>query len=97
MKKPSEVSFKGFLLDILENRSNVNRIDEPGTPQLNGKVERSHRTDRKEFYQLLEYTNDVDLNRKLKDWETFYNYHRPHGAHEGKTPYEKLKSSILND
>ena len=69
----------------------------PGTPQLNGKVERSHRTDRKEFYQLLEYTNDVDINRKLKDWETFYNYHRPHGAHEGKTPYEKLKSSILND
>lgn len=69
----------------------------PGTPQLNGKVERSHRTDRKEFYQLLEYTNDVDLNRKLKDWENFYNYHRPHGAHDGKTPYEKLKSSILND
>jgi len=69
----------------------------PGTPRLNGKVERSHRTNRKEFYQLLEYTNDVDLNRKLKDWETFYNYHRPHGAHEGKTPYEKLKSSILND
>lgn len=29
--------------------------------------------------------------------ENFYNYHRPHGAHEGKTPYEKLKSSILND
>ena len=69
----------------------------PGTPQLNGKVERSHRTDRKEFYQLLEYTNDVDLNRKLKDWENFYNYHRPHGAHQGKTPYEKVKSSILND
>ena len=69
----------------------------PGTPQLNGKVERSHRTDRKEFYQLLEYTNDVDLNRKLKDWETFYNNFRPHGAHEGKTPYEKLKSSILKD
>ena len=69
----------------------------PGTPQLNGKVERSHRTYRKEFYQLLEYTNDVDLNCKLKDWENFYNYHRPHVAHQGKTPYEKLKSSILND
>ena len=40
----------------------------PGTRQLNGKVERSHRTDRKEFYQLLEYTNDVDvdLNRNIK-------------------------------
>lgn len=69
----------------------------PGTPQLNGKVERSHRTDRKEIYQLLEYTNDVDLNRKLKDWEIFYNYQRPLGSHERKTPYEKLKSSIPND
>ena len=29
IKKPSEVSFKGFLVDILENRSKVNRIDEP--------------------------------------------------------------------
>ena len=68
----------------------------PRSPQLNGKVERSHRTDKKEFYQLLNYTGDVDLNRKLKDWETFYNYHRPHGAFNGKTPYEKLKSSLNN-
>ena len=49
------------------------------------------------YQRYMRYTNDVDLNRKLKDWENFYNYHRPHGAHEGKTPYEKLKSSILND
>ena len=35
------------------------------TPQLNGKVERSHRTDKQEFYQLLSYTGDVDLNQKL--------------------------------
>jgi transposase InsO family protein len=27
----------------------------PRTPQLNGKVERSHRTDKDEFYQLLTY------------------------------------------
>jgi transposase InsO family protein len=31
------------------------------TPQLNGKVERSHLTDQKEFYQLLNYKDDVDL------------------------------------
>ena len=36
----------------------------PGSPNLNGKVERSHRTDKQEFYQLLEYTGDVDLNKK---------------------------------
>ena len=50
----------------------------PQTPQLNGKVERSHRTDQTEFYQLLTYTDDTDLNAKLKAWENFYNYDRPH-------------------
>jgi transposase InsO family protein len=37
----------------------------PRTPQLNGKVERSHRTDKEEFYQLLTYRDDVDLEKKL--------------------------------
>lgn len=63
----------------------------PRSPQLNGKVERSHRTDQEEFYQLLTYTDDVDLNAKLREWEKFYNLSRPHGAHNGKTPYEALK------
>jgi len=40
----------------------------PGTPRLNGKVERSHLTDQREFYQALDYTGDVDLRKKLKRW-----------------------------
>ena len=32
-----------------------------GTPQLNGKVERTHRSDGNEFYQLLSYKGDVYL------------------------------------
>lgn len=66
----------------------------PRSPQLNGKVERSHRSDGEEFYQLLTYTDDVDLNRKLAQWERFYNYDRPHGAFDGKTPYEALRSML---
>jgi len=66
----------------------------PRSPQLNGKVERSHRTDQEEFYQLLTYTGDVDLNKKLAEWERFYNLDRPHGAFKGKTPYEALKCSL---
>ena len=54
----------------------------PRTPRLNGQVERSRRTDKQEFYQLLTYTGDVDLNAKLTQWENLYNYHRPHGAVE---------------
>jgi len=66
----------------------------PRSPQLNGKVERSHRSDQEEFYQLLSYTDDVDLNKKLAHWERFYNFDRPHGAFNGKTPYEALRSML---
>jgi transposase InsO family protein len=66
----------------------------PRTPQLNGKVERSHRTDKQEFYQLLTYKGDVDLEKKLAEWENFYNYHRPHGAFSGRTPYEALRERL---
>jgi transposase InsO family protein len=66
----------------------------PRTPRLNGKVERSHRVDEQEFYQLLDkngISDDVHLfNEKLREWEDYYNYHRPHGALGGQTPYERL-------
>ena len=51
-------------------------------------------TDKQEFYQLLTYTGDVDLNAKLAEWERFYNYQRPHGAFRGKTPYEALREKL---
>jgi transposase InsO family protein len=66
----------------------------PRTPRLNGKVERSHRVDDQEFYQLLDkdgVSDDIHLfNKKLREWEDYYNYHRPHGALGGQTPYERL-------
>jgi transposase InsO family protein len=68
----------------------------PRTPHLNGKVERSHRTDGQEFYQLLDQggvSDDIHLfNEKLREWEDYYNYYRPHGALDGQTPYERLIS-----
>jgi transposase InsO family protein len=68
----------------------------PGKPNLNGKVERSHLTDQLEFYQLLDYTGDVDLRAKLAVWEEFYNLQRPHAAHGGRTPYEALREKLLS-
>jgi hypothetical protein len=66
----------------------------PRPPRLNGKVERSHRIDAEEFYQLLDgvvIDNTEVFNDKLREWENFYNYHRPHGGLGGQTPYERLK------
>ena len=57
-------------------------------------MERSHRTDHEEFYQLLTYTGDVDLEERLTEREGFYNYHRPHGAFAGKTLYEALRERL---
>ena len=65
------------------------------TPQLNGKVERSHRSDQNEFYQLISYKGDQDLMLKLAEWERFYNFARPHGAHRGRTSYEALREKLL--
>ena len=75
----------------------------PRTPPLTEKVERSHRTDKDEFYHLLTYKADVDLEKKLAMWERFYNNDRPHGAHirkdtvrgaEGKA---KLMKNVRQD
>jgi transposase InsO family protein len=61
---------------------------------LKRQVERSHRVDEQEFYQLLDkdgIADDIHLfNDKLREWEDYYNYHRPHGALDRQTPYERL-------
>ena len=56
---------------------------------VNGKVERSRRIDAEEFCRLLDGVVEDDtglFNQKLKEWEDYYNYHRPHGRLGGQTP-----------
>ena len=60
----------------------------PASPHLNGKVERSQKTDLQEFYSTVGLS-DPDLEARLQEWQHYYNWHRPHGAHKGKTPTEK--------
>jgi len=67
----------------------------PGCPEVNGKVERSHKTDSEEFYRGKLFKNRKDLVRKLKRWETQYNEDRPHLALEGKTPAERVQELAL--
>jgi transposase InsO family protein len=66
----------------------------PATRRLNATVERSHRIDTDEFYKLLDgvVIDDTDLfNERLREWENFYNFDRPHGGLGGQTPYERLR------
>jgi len=85
----------------LETRDVRHVYIRPRTPHLNGKVERSHRVDDQEFYQLLDQdgiTDDIHLfNEKLREWEDYYNHHRPHGALNGQTPFERLMAKTRAD
>ena len=43
----------------------------PRSPHLNGKVERSQKTDWEEFYSTVDLA-DLDLNEKLRQWQDYY-------------------------
>lgn len=64
------------------------RPNKPGSPHLNGKVERSQKTDKMEFYSTVDL-NSERLDDLLAEWQHYYNWERPHGAHKGKTPMDK--------
>ena len=63
------------------------RPNRPGAPQLNGKVERSQKTDKIEFYALADL-DDPELSERLAEWQFYYNWQRPHGSLNGKTPMQ---------
>ena len=62
----------------------------PFSPYLNGKVERTQRTDLDEFYSSISL-DDPELATKLKSWEEYYNTQRSHSSLGGKTPWEKYQ------
>jgi transposase InsO family protein len=61
----------------------------PRSPHLNGKVERSQRTDLDEFYGSVDL-KDPALEERLQAWQHHYNWERPHGSLHGKTPMDRL-------
>lgn len=62
------------------------RPNKPGSPHLNGKVERSQKTDLEEFYAIADLSDFENLREELSAWQFFYNWQRPHGSLGGKTP-----------
>lgn len=66
----------------------------PASPHLNGKVERSQKTDLEEFYAVADMTNFEILREELGYWQFFYNWHRPHGSLGGKTPSSIISGNL---
>lgn len=82
--------------DILCRRLDiVHYLIDPGKPQQNGKVERSHRTDQEYFYDQVQFHSFEELKYKLKLWNMYYN-DLEHCALNGKTPNEALRLEVQN-
>ena len=65
----------------------------PKRPQLNGAVERAQGSWRYEFYACHDLPYRLTrLNEHVDAFAHLYNQYRPHGALDGKTPAEYLKT-----
>jgi len=71
----------------------------PHTPKQNSVVERSIKTDLKEFYQQGNVCADLkEQNQRLSEWNEIYEDIRPHQALDNLTPneyYHKCQQKIL--
>jgi hypothetical protein len=41
-----------------------------------------------EFYSTVDLSSN-NLSEQLEEWQHYYNWHRGHGAHHGKTPMDR--------
>ena len=95
--KRSDVSIKTLhSLDIFCREKNIiHYLIDPGKPAQNGTVERSHREDQQKFYEQNKFKSILDLQRKIRIWNDYYN-NLEHCGLNGKTPNEMLKLKVTN-
>lgn len=77
--------------DILCNELKISHyLIDPGKPQQNSFVERSHRTDQQKFYDQLTFKSFEELKYKLRLWNMYYNDTK-HCGLNGLTPNQALR------
>ena len=83
--------------DILCQKAKViHYLIDPGKPNQNGAVERSHRTDNEYFYRYLKPPQTLEeYNYKLSLWNKWYN-ELPHCSLNGLSPNEYLRLWVQN-
>lgn len=91
-KKPKE----HFLEKFCRQHQIKHHLIKPGEPALNGKVERSHRTDQHYFYDFHYFKHLKPLQEQFSLWIDYYNHHRPHWGIQGLTPSQKLQTYNLH-
>lgn len=84
---------KLHIFDLVCMKYNIlHYLIDPGKPQQNGAVERSHRSDQESFYDMIKYNSFEELRYKIRLWNIYYN-DLEHCGLNGLTPNEYLKLS----
>lgn len=75
---------------FLDGRGIEHKLSRPGTPQHNGFVERSHRTDEEDFYAATDVAalDTSSLTGAMKAWQDEYNTQRLHSSCDYLPPME---------
>lgn len=63
----------------------------PRSPTTTGKVERWHKTLRREFLDGKTFTTVDDAQAQLDGWVEFYNHQRPHQSLGGAVPWDRFR------
>jgi transposase InsO family protein len=75
---------------ICQENNIIHYLIDPGKPQQNSFVERSHREDQEKFYQQTQFESFQELRQKLRLWNMEYN-NTKHCSLDGKTPNQALR------
>jgi transposase InsO family protein len=82
-----------FQEELMKNHIKFRPI-RPFSPYLNGKVERTQKTDLEEFYSTVDLSNP-QLPQLLEQWQDYYNAERPHSSIANCTPQERWHDLCL--
>ena len=69
----------------------------PYRPRTNGKAERFIQTSLREWAYAAPYHSSNERTAAMPDWINDYNLRRPHSAHKGLSPWQRLNNLIGND
>jgi transposase InsO family protein len=91
--KPAVVLFDR----ICQNNDIKHRLTAPYSPTTTGKVERLHRTMRREFFELATYDTIEETQTALDAWVVDYNANRPHQSLGDVPPVRRFELAKRGD
>jgi len=93
LKSTDPINPRLHSFDILCQKLNIiHYLIDPGKPQQNAFVERSHRSDQESFYDQVKFRTLKELEKQIQIWNEEYN-NLEHCGLNGKTPNEMLLST----